>query len=222
MNNQDRLAHDWASLGVAFNTGEGIYKNASPEQTIINTIKSGEFPADKKIFGLMLLWMEEYHEFIHVEQLKSLCKNLSPFELAILAALSKKILNHGDLRFKAIITYSKKKFGKHTPHFKEGDDKLLLSLKGFDEDFNEFNIKVVPLKRDEKKKLLKREHILKNNVWLKNRLLFGANLRADFITVFTLGLAQNAYQAAKFLNCSMNASYRNWRDIVEARGIGII
>ncbi|MBF0362351.1 MAG: hypothetical protein HQK49_15145 [Oligoflexia bacterium] len=26
----------------------------------------------------------------------------------------------------------------------------------------------------------------------------------------------------RILNCSLNASYRNWRDIAEARGLGII
>jgi len=57
-----------------------------------------------------------------------------------------------------------------------------------------------------RKKLLKREEVFKNNTWLKNRLLFGANLRADCMTVYTLKLAHNPYQAAKILACSMNSS----------------
>lgn len=221
-NHSDPLCNQWSSLGVAFYKGEGEFKNVNPEQTIIDTIKSGEFPSDKKMFGLMLLWISKYHDLIHVERLKSYIKKLSPFELAVLAAISKKILDQGDFRFKAIIKEAQRIFGKNKPSFSNGDDELFISIKGTDEDFLEFGIRVAPMLADDPKKLLKREYIIKNNVWLKNRLLFGTNLRADFITVFTLELAGNAYQAARILNCSLNASYRNWKDIAEARGLGFI
>ncbi|MBF0363825.1 MAG: hypothetical protein HQK49_22585, partial [Oligoflexia bacterium] len=172
----DSLCNKWASLGVAFNIGDGQHRNTNPEQAIIDTIKAGEFPNDKKMFGLMLLWIFEYHDLIHVERLKSLSKKLSPFELALLAAISKKILAKGDFRFKAITNEAKKSFGKNPPHFQEGDDELFISRKGVDEDFVEFGIRVAKVKEDDLKKLLKRDHILKNNVWLKNRLIFGSNL----------------------------------------------
>ena len=55
-----------------------------------------------------------------------------------------------------------------------------------------------------------------NNLWLRLRLLFGANLRADVATVLALDLAPTAYAAAKYLQCSQNAVYRNWQNLKEA------
>ncbi len=216
----DLLRDAWSSLGIAFNAKGAT--NANPEDVIIQTIKSKEFPNDRKIFELMLLWIEEYLEFIHVEKLKVSLKELNAFELALMGAVATKAFKLGDHRFKVIIREVHKKLGKKTLHFGEGDDELYLKLKGVDEDFLEFGIRVAPVKADDKKKLLKREQVFKNNAWLKNRLLFGANLRADFVTVYSLKLAQNPYQAAKILNCSTNASYRNWKTIEEANEIGLL
>jgi hypothetical protein len=216
----DLIRDSWSSLGIAFHA-KGNY-NSNPEETIIKTIKSHEFPSDKKIFALMLLWLEEYHEYIYVERLKNYLNDLNAFELALLGGIAKKCLAFGDHRWKIIISGVKKKHGKKNLVFTEGDDELYLKLKGIDDDFLEFGIRVAPLKSDDRKKLLPREVVFKNNVWLKNRLIFGPNLRSDFVTVFNLKLSQNAYQAAKLLGCSMNASYRNWKSIEEAVKIGLI
>ena len=140
-----------------------------------------------------------------------------------MGGLALKCLNKGDHRWKTIILLVQKKIGKKEIHFTDGnDDELLLRMKGTDAEFLKFGIRVAPLKSDYHKKLLRREVALGQNAWLKNRLLFGPNLRADFITVFTLSLASNAYQAAKILGCSMNASYRNWKSIDEASKLGFL
>jgi hypothetical protein len=217
----DLLRDKWSSLGIAFSTTAKL--NANPELTIIETIKSHEFPSDKKMFSLMLLWLEEYLELVHVERLKNLLKDLSAYELALLGGIALKCLNKGDHRWKMIILLIQKKIGKKEIHFNDGnDDDLLLKMKGVDKEFLKFGIRVVPLKSEDHKKLLRREVVLGQNAWLKNRLLFGPNLRADFMTVFALSLASNAYQAAKLLGCSMNASYRNWKSIDEASKLGFL
>jgi hypothetical protein len=217
---KDLLRDSWASLGIAFNA-KGM-PNSNPEETIIKTIKSHEFPNDKKLFSLMLLWLEEYHEYIYVERLKNYLKDLDAFELALLGSIANKCLAFGDHRWKIITNGVKKKLGKKNIQFHEGDDELYLKIKGIDDDFLEFGIRVAPLKSDDRKKLLSRDIVFKNNIWLKNRLIYGPNLRSDFISVFSLSLAKNAYQAAKLLGCSMNASYRNWKSIEEAVRIGLI
>ncbi len=219
MSKEDALRDAWGSLGIAFNAR--AVKNANPEETIIATIKSGEFPQDKKMFSLMLLWMNEYHDMIHVERLKVRTADLVPFELATLGAIAKKMVVGGDHRFKSIVSTVEKKLGTKRPVFEHGDDEVYLKIKGVDEDFMALGIHVAPLLPENSKKLMDRCHILKNNEWLKNRLLFGPNLRADFVTVYNLKLATNAYKAAKFLGCSMNAAYRNWNDLLEARELAI-
>ena len=217
----DLLRDKWSSLGIAFSTTAKL--NANPELTIIETIKSHEFPSDKKMFSLMLLWLDEYLELVHVERFKNLLKDLNAYELAFMGGIALKCLNKGDNRWKVIILLIQKKMGKKEIHFNDGnDDELLLKMKGTDAEFLQFGIRVVPLKSEDHKKLLRREILLGQNAWLKNRLLFGPNLRADFITVFTLSLASNAYQAAKLLGCSMNASYRNWKSIDEASKLGFL
>ena len=217
----DLLRDKWSSLGIAFSTTAKL--NSNPELTIIETIKSHEFPTDKKMFSLMLLWLDEYLELVHVERLKNLLKDLNAYELALLGGIALKCLNKGDHRWKMIILLVQKKIGKKEIHFNDGnDDELLLKMKGTDPEFLKFGIRVAPLKSEDRKKLLRREVVLSQNAWLKNRLLFGPNLRADFITVFTLSLASNAYQAAKLLGCSMNASYRNWKSIDEASKLGFL
>ena len=218
--NKDPLRDSWASLGIAFNIKDD--SNANPEQTIIETIKSGEFPGDRKMFELMMLWTLEYLDLIHVERIKSFLPELKPFELALMGGLATKCLKTGDFRWRAIVREVQIRLGKNSPRFDVGDDELYLKMKGIDEDFLSFGIRVAPVKPDNHKKLMRRDHVIKNNSWLKNRLLWGANLRADFITVFSLGLAKNAYQAAKLLSCSANASYRHWRNLEEARGLGIL
>lgn len=218
--NNDLLRDKWSSLGIAFS--RAVKLNSNPELTIIETIKSHEFPSDKKMFSLMLLWLDEYLELVHVDRLKNLLKDLNAYELALMGGIALKCLNKGDHRWKVIVLLVQKKIGKKEIHFDDGDDELLLKMKGTDAEFLKFGIRVAPLKSEDRRKLLRREVVLGQNAWLKNRLLFGPNLRADFITVFTLSLASNAYQAAKLLGCSMNASYRNWKSIDEASKLGFL
>lgn len=171
----------------------------------------------------MFLWLDEYLELVHVERFKKLLKDLNAYELALLSEIALKCLKKGDHRWKMIILLVQKKIRKKEIHFNDGnDDELLLRIKGLDEELLKFGIRVVPFKSEDHKKLLKREVVLGQNAWLKNRLLFGPNLRADFITVYTLSLASNAYQAANLLGCSMNASYRNWKSIDEASKLGYL
>jgi|FLYM01.1.fsa_nt_gi hypothetical protein len=54
------------------------------------------------------------------------------------------------------------------------------------------------------------------NSWLQNKLLYGTNLRADIATRKFLKLTDTAYGASKLLGYSMNAAYRNWKDLTEA------
>jgi len=160
--NNDLLRDKWSSLGIAFSS---IVKlNSNPELTIIETIRSHEFPSDKKMFCLMLLWLDEYLELVHVERLKNLLKDLNAYELALMGGIALKCLNNGDHRWKVIILLVQKKMGKKEFHFNDGnDDELLLKMKGIDAEFLKFGIRVAPLKSEDHKKLLRREVVLGHN-----------------------------------------------------------
>lgn len=102
MNTKHDLLKDmWASLGIAFSGLRSI--NANPEDAIIACIQSGEFPDDKKMMSLMLLWISEYSSLVRIECLKILMKSLGPFEAALLGGIALKALKWGDGRWDAIV-----------------------------------------------------------------------------------------------------------------------
>lgn len=214
MKDKDSLRNSWASLGIAFNSNDEK-TCADPETAIIELICSGEFPEDKKMMGLALLWLEHFSKLVHVERLKILTKNLGAFETALLGAIARKCVAFGDFRWRMI---EKNALAKNTgrPKFAIGDSETFIKMRGLDEDFAAFGIRVGPVRPDDPKKLLNRQTVIKRNIWLRNRLLFGSNVRADVATLKLLNRAQTGYAAAKILGCSPNAAYRNWKDLEDA------
>lgn len=86
MENKDTPRNQWASLGIAFNAIPT--ESVDPETTLILFLSSGEFPEDKKMMGLILLWLQHFSKLVHVERLKNLTKDLGALELALLGAIS--------------------------------------------------------------------------------------------------------------------------------------
>ena len=212
MARRNLLRDQWASLGVAFASGNSM--ECDPETAIIQLVSSGEFPEDKKMISLALLWLQEYSTFVHIEKLKPQIKNLDVNALAILGALALKCIVFGDYRWKTVVSLVTKKLEGKTSDLKDAE--VFIKRSGQDSDFLKFGIHVTPIMPEDPKKLLARERIFKLNSWLRLRLLFGVNLRADIATTKFLKVADTAYGAAKILGCSMNAAYRNWNDLKEA------
>lgn len=208
MNN---LSAKWASLGVAFYE-EPI--QSSPEEAIIDFLKSGEFPEDKKMIGIVLMWLKNYSNLIHVERLKKMSGDLNAFELAILGGIAKKVSSWGDSRWKAIEKSILTKNSKNVS-FDIGDSQNFIKIKGLDEEFNSFGIRVAKITPDDDKKLMKREITIRSNLWLKNRVLFGSNVRSDVATLMEMGKIKNGYEAAKMAECSFTSAYRNFSALIE-------
>jgi len=212
MKKSDVLRDQWASLGVAFAVSAEI--QCDPETALIEFVKSSEFPEDKKMMGIVLAWLKEYSTFVHLEKLKSAVEQLQGDELLIMGALALKCIRFGDHRWKTIEKLVVRKSKGHKPNLADQD--IFIKRLGLDEDFLKIGLRVVPIVPENSKKLLERDRIFKMNSWLRQRLLFGTNLRADVATAKLLKLSDTAYGAAKLLGCSMNAAYRNWRDLTEA------
>ncbi len=212
MKKSDPLRDQWASLGVAFAASDKV--ETDPETALVSLVTSKEFPEDKKMISIALIWLKEYSTFVHIEKLKYQIGKLDADALAILGGISLKCISFGDHRWKTIESLIKKKLG--TSKSGLNDDKVFLEGHGVDRDFLKFGIRVTPITHDDPKKLFARKRVLQMNAWLNSRLLFGTNLRADIATVKSLKIADTAYAAAKLLGCSMNAAYRNWNDLTEA------
>ena len=206
------LHSKWAGLGITFQDTPTF---DAPEEVILETIRHGDFPKDRKLFGLMLLWLETYSSYVHVERLIRMVKPLPTHELALIGGLFLKVRNHSkDHRFDSLLKHIRRALGEHSPTFPTlSDHQFFIDRHGLDEDFHAFGIQVANLKVANAKKILSELHLLKNNIWLHNRCLFGVNFRADVATIIKLHNPQNGYQAAKLAGCSVNAGYRHWRDL---------
>lgn len=208
---KDLLRDSWASLGIAFNAKSN--ENSDPESALILFLQSGEFPEDRKMISLILIWLKEYSHLIHIERLKVFLKDLSAFELAILGGIASKCIKFGDFRWKTIINYVKKR-NTGRVSFEVNESEYLIVRNGVDEDFLEFGLKISRVEPERINKILSIENIIERNSWIRYRFLFGVNMRADIATVMVLKLAITAYQASKVLQCSFNAASRNWNDLV--------
>jgi hypothetical protein len=207
---KDLLRDQWASLGVAFNSKSSLV--CDPENALINFLNSGEFPEDRKMITLILAWLKEYSNFVHIERLKSQIDSLGSFELAVLGGLALKCVQFGDFRWRTIISFVKKRnTGKLS--FESHESEYLLAKNGEDLEFKEFGLRVSKIEPERAEKILELKQIIKKNRWIHHRILFGVNMRADVATVVVLKLAGSAYQASKYLKCSFNAASRNWNDL---------
>jgi len=206
------LQSKWSGLGITFQ--ETPTFNA-PEEVILETIRDGDFPKDRKLFGLMLLWLETYSSYVHVERLIQMMKSLPSHELALLGGLFLKVRNHSkDHRFDSLLKHIRRHFEEHTPTFLTlSDHQFFIERHGLDEDFIVFGIQVAKLKAASTKKILSEPLLLKSNIWLHNRCMFGVNFRADVATIMRIYNPQNGYQAAKLAGCSINSGYSHWRDL---------
>ena len=217
MKKNDQIAKDLSSIGIAYTDSRKYSVN--PEKVFIEVIKSNDLFENKKYVGLMLLWLFEYGSLIRVSYIKSLIDDLDIFHQAVVAGFALKMMKNGDNRWKKLIEKVQKNFGDKKLKFHIQDDPMYVRIKGQDKEFKEFGLSVAILLPENSKKLMKKEWIVKNNIWLKNRVIYGVNLKADIISLMSLKLSHNAYQAAKYLGCSFNSSYKIWNEIELVKGL---
>lgn len=206
----DLVRDKWASLGIAFNAPTKIISD--PESALIDFLESREFPEDRKMMSLILAWLSEHSNLVHIERLKSLIADIGSFELAVLGGIAQKCVGFGDFRWRTIISFIKKR-NTGRPQFDFSESEYLLSKKGEDPDFRDFGIRISVVEPERAEKILDLKTMIEKNRWIRHRILFGVNMRADVATVMVLKLAVSAYQASKILNCSFNAASRNWNDL---------
>lgn len=186
---------------------------ASPEEALIALSLDQDTLSDKKNLILFITWMTVHYKLIHVERLKSMLIefNLPLISQAIIAGIISTILPY-DHRFKVIIKMLEKSLSTVSePLFK--DDAFMLRKRGEDPHFSLYKLQIAKLEIETQRKLKPITQMIKDNPWIKNRILFGSNLRADIATIRELELASTAYAASKLAKCSPNAAKRNWDDL---------
>lgn len=212
---EDLLRDSWESLGIAFVVNASGTRHADPERTLLQTLR--EFEDQRKMLRLVLAWLRSYGALVHVERIKALAGDLPAGQLAWLGGLAEHQTQQGDLRWRSISQMIKHILGTPAPRFEMPKlDTLQVARKGEDLHFKEFGLVIPTVEPAEPKKLYSFNAGVRNNIWLRMRILFGTNWRADAATVMILGLAKNPYQAEQILGCAKETAYRNWRALKEA------
>src|SRR5690606_23595836 len=127
----------------------------------------------EKIYTLLLAFFDEFHHLVRVDYLSNKVLNISDIGRATLYAISRYCVNDlSDKRFLKIpkfVLSRKTAIELNVGQERSSHDKYLLNA----------GILVRKLKSQGSKKLMAKSWVLKNNIWLRNRMLFGVGVRAD-------------------------------------------
>lgn len=216
---KDNIRDCWAGLGIAFATATPV-KNADPEKTLIESLP--ELEKDRKLLALILSWFAEYGFVFHVERIKSLASDLSARELAWLGGIADyQVYGFHDQRWNTVKTFVEKKISGAKFSTSKLDE-LQAKKNGKELAFFNFGLLIPKIDHALTKKIAPRANVIKKNIWLRYRLLFGTNWRADMAAVMIQKLAKNSYQAEKILGCSRETAYRNWNALKAANAEEIL
>lgn len=199
-----------SSLGLTFD--ESPTFNIGPEAGLIRLLNREEFIGNY-MYGMLKLFLKHNHEALRIDTLTKLEKKLTPMGRATLSALSaycSKDLN--DKRFKKI-----KKHNLHKPIF-------LNSLEYVDSVGSEpyladrgIVVRTIPIQ--DEKKIRSSKWLLKNNVWFKNRLLFGLGVRADAFSALQTNQIKTYYELSKVIESSLYSARVNFKDFMKIKEI---
>ncbi|OFZ82615.1 MAG: hypothetical protein A2583_07910 [Bdellovibrionales bacterium RIFOXYD1_FULL_53_11] len=209
-NDIQQLLSRWVSLGIAF--GRDKHKEDQDiEQTIIDTLPF--LPGDLKLLILLLTWLDEMGDLIHLERIKTMAKVLPPTELAFLGAIAE-FTKKRYRNWQLISAFARKKL-RHS--FSKGfvpelSERLTISVDMGqvepDPAFERFRLRIPEIALSDKKKLIPRRYVLQDHKWFSMRALIGANWRADVAFSMLKDPGMNPYRIAKKLSCSYETAYR--------------
>jgi hypothetical protein len=198
----------WRSLGILFAADYDKY--ADPEKTLLDSLPL--VLHDAKILYLICNWMREHGDVIHGERLLSLAKSkMLPYEeIMTLSALAEYAVAAGH-KLQLIVRYAKRhiKKGRKVETSEHVALPVELGQSQPEPSFAKFGI-IVPEIVNLSSKITDTKLITKTNIWIRNRIFFGCNWRADIYTA--LGRARrnkpSTYRLAKDLGCSNETALR--------------
>jgi len=190
-----------ASIGInVYFERKSKVKHPDFEFILISALRLANSKKDSKLLSLILSWSHTYADYLIPEKLKK------TFDRS-------KTLNEDRLYYNIFYIYCFEvlkihKFQKLIDHKTSGylteirKDNIAIQMKGEEEWSLKYNIHIpCGSLRIRESDIVPIKVLAKNNDQLNNRLLIGANWRADIITEIERG-GENAYQISKKLGCS--------------------
>ena len=199
-----------SSLGLTFD--ESPTFNIGPEAGLIHLLNREEFIGNY-MYGMLKLFLKHNHEYLRIDILTKLEKKLTPMGRATLSALSAYCSKElKDNRFKKI-----KKHKLHEPIFLNSLE--YVDSVGSEQYLTDRGIVVRTIPIQDEKKIRSSNWLLKNNVWFKNRLLFGLGVRADAFSALQTNQIKTYYELSKVIESSLYSARENYIDFMKIKEI---
>lgn len=198
--------------GIGCNMMAKARKDMFPEESLAEL--SLHLLQDSKALVLAVGAVTAHSQVFHPEFLLKTIKNRQCDFNVIGAILSKA----QDRRFQKVIEFC------HEQNFVSEKPAKILSFalkigqSKADVEFQSFGVQISHLDAVDDKKITKIDLFLKNNVFIRNRLLFGCNWRADIISVIDMGL-DNPTSVKNRLGCSYETAHRVFSEYTLVEGI---
>lgn len=207
-------------LNQAFNIGMAFYgqilpvkEQLIPEEVIIQIVREIVREKDLKLLSILVLWMNNFRGYVRAELMKKLSYSLHINTLAVLGGVIQKscIKDHRwDILIKHIAKHTKNNRFSLNP--RETNCEADLEMLGF-------GVDVRKVSSADEKKIMQEDWVIKNNIWIRNRLFLGTNLRADVRTVIQYNLVETPYRCRQLLSCSQKAAYDNWNSLMRYQNL---
>ena len=205
------LYNQLAAIGLNVSHEGEIPPFTDIETTLISALK--HIPDDRRILGLLLSWIKCHGGKVNIERLSKLIGKDPPEWLGLLAAFAVFQKQH---RWKKLLFRPKNLLANGSIESNKGRAKF----KG-EEEWAKGSGYLIPKGSESisEKYVLSPAQLAKVNRHYKNKLLYGANWRADIATAIEMG-AENPYQAAKMCHCSYEPAHRVYKDFSAAGMLG--
>jgi len=206
-------SHDIANgLGFTFSGSKNNY-STPPENFIIEVIKETGMSLIKRetrFHSLLRTWIQTNARYLRTDSLKTLSIDLSDDQLRILGsfcAIARD--NDAHARWFKLISFiqgrlnSKKIDIVPKEYPKEALDIFL----------KEFNIRYRNIPFQDERKFLGNQWLVKNNIWIRNRLLMTVSPRADLCSYFKLYKDRREKNICKFISIGRSSFFALKSDI---------
>ena len=175
------------------------------EETLIEVVK--ESRDDYRLLGILISWISKHGDQIIPEKfLKKLAERDDvAIDDPILQFMIATAVVNGHKKWKSSL-----KVSHSDPLYPIGKETMISSikLKGRNEDYAKLGVMIpIGFLKSKDENAFSQEELAKSNPQYRNRLIYGANWRADVITAIEYGM-KNPYQISKNIGCSYEPAYR--------------
>ena len=162
---------------------------------------------------MLKLFFQQNHELIRVDVLIKNSLQLKEIGRATLSALCSYCAK--DLKDKRFSKISK--YALRTPLYLNSEE-YVQSI-GPEPHLYARGIIIRDIKPQNIKKIRPPEWLLENNIWFKNRLIFGLGVRADAFSALETRQVKTYYELSKILNSSLSSARKNYQDFYKIKKI---